>query len=85
MPGRGVDFTLKFATEMIKVIYALSRVRREVNMSDIVNTLKTDYHVATRYRRALEELGLIRVRPEGRENRVELTEKGLCIAKCLVD
>ena len=47
---------------------------------------KTGKHLSVflRYRNALERLGLVEVVPEGQKNLVRLTDRGRCVARCLV-
>ncbi len=81
---RGAEFAVSFALQFIKAVYAFEQAGREPSMSDLAEFLKTSFHVITRYRRILEQEGLIEVEPTERKNIIRLTERGRCIARCLV-
>ncbi len=81
---RGADFALKFSLEFLRAVYAFEQAGREPSTSDLAEFLKTNYHTIKRYRDILEREGLIQVEPTERKNIVRLTERGRCVAKCLV-
>ena len=81
---RGAEFAVSFALQLIKAVYAFEQMDKKPSMSDLAEFLKTNYHSMIRYRKILEKEGLIEVVPEGPRNIVRLTDRGRCLAKCLV-
>ena len=81
---RGAEFAVSFALQLLKAVYAFEQMNKQPSTSELAEFLKTNYHSMIRYRRILEKEGLIEVVPEGPRNVIRLTEKGRCVARCLV-
>ena len=81
---RGAEFAVQFALQFLRAVYAFEQAGREPSTSDLAEFLKTNYHTIKRYRDILEREGLIQVEPTERKNVVRLTERGRCVARCLV-
>ena len=81
---RGAGFAVQFALQFLRAVYAFEQAGREPSTSELAEFLKTNYHTIKRYRDVLEKEGLIEVEPTERKNIVRLTERGRCVARCLV-
>ena len=81
---RGAEFAVQFALQFIRAVYAFEQAGREPGTSELAEFLKTNYHTIKRYRDILERLGLVEIEPTERKNIVRLTERGRCIARCLI-
>ncbi len=81
---RGAEFAVSFALQFLRALYAFEQAGREPSTSDLAEFMKTNFHTITRYRRILEKEGLIEIVPTERKNLVRLTERGRCVARCLV-
>ncbi len=81
---RGAGFAVQFALQFIKAAHAFEQTGRKPSTSDLAEFLKTNYHTIKRYRDILEKEGLIMVEAHERANIIHLTEKGRCVARCLV-
>ncbi|MEB3764594.1 MAG: hypothetical protein GSR77_00275 [Desulfurococcales archaeon] len=81
---RGAEFAISFALQFLRAVHAFEQMGREPSTSDLAEFLKTNFHTIKRYRNILEKEGLIVVEPTDRRNIVRLTDKGRCIARCLI-
>jgi len=77
---KDLGYSLARLTELLAYLL----VKDGVGITEIQNELKTDFRTAQRYVKALEEIGWVEVVPTERRNVVRLTERGRCVARCLV-
>ncbi|MCE4625830.1 MAG: hypothetical protein F7C35_08240 [Desulfurococcales archaeon] len=82
--SRDVGHTVSMALTILRKIYELEEQGIAPATTFLANELGKHISVFKRYRDALERLGLIEVVPEGNRNLVRLTERGRCVAKCLL-
>lgn len=80
---RGVDFSVRYIFDFLKILLEFEENNREATTQDIVEALKSDFHTVVRYRSSLEKMELITVHPVGPKNVVRLTDRGRCLARCL--
>ncbi len=76
--------TIRLALNLVRLLNTYENMGKKAGMYELVDALDTNYHTLQRIVRALERLGYIRVEPYERKNVPMLTEKGRCIARCLV-
>lgn len=81
---KDLGYSLQRIAETMLLILTSEAQGRELGYSDLMDLLKTDFKTVQRYIGALEDVGWVEVVPTERKNVVKLTEKGRCIAKCLV-
>ena len=84
MARKDLGYSLQRIAETMLLILTSEAQGRELGYSDLMDLLKTDFKTVQRYIGALEDVGWVEVVPTERKNVVKLTEKGRCIAKCLV-
>ncbi len=81
---KDLGYSLRRLTELM--VYLLSAEARGLSpgYTEIQEALKTDFKTAQRYILALKEVGWVEIQPTERKNVVRLTERGRCVARCLV-
>lgn len=85
LPARkDLGYSLARMAELLLHLLAGEARGRGLSYSDLTNLLRTDFKTVQRYVQALEENGWVRVEPGERANIIYLTEKGRCVARCLV-
>ena len=82
--ARSAEYTLQIALDMLKALLAYEQAGKTPSTYELSLFMKKDQGVVIRYRNILEKLGLVTVEAEGPKNIVRLTEKGRCLARCLV-
>ena len=82
--GRNITYTAQLLFDILRALYAYEQMGKAPSTTDLAKFLSKDYGVIIRYRNTLEELGLVEVTPVENQNIVRLTEKGRCLARCLV-
>ena len=75
---------MQIALDMLKALLAYEQTGRAPSTHELSQFMRRDQSVVIRYRNILEKLGLVEVVPEGPRNLVKLTERGRCVARCLV-
>lgn len=81
---RGAEYSVQIVFDMLRAILAYEQTGRAPSTYELAQFMKKDQSVVIRYRNILEKLGLVEVIPEGPKNLVRLTERGRCLARCLV-
>ena len=82
--ARSAEYTLQIAFDMLKALLAYEQTGKTPSTYELSQFMKRDQSVVIRYRNILEKLGLVEVVPEGPKNLVRLTDRGRCLARCLV-
>ena len=81
---RSAEYSLQIALDMLKALLAYEQMGKTPSTYELAQFLKRDQSVVIRYRNILERLGLVHVEPEGPRNNIKLTDRGRCVARCLV-
>jgi len=82
---KDLGYSLSRVVELLIYLLSMEVRGRPVGYSEIQDELKTDFKTVQRYVNALEEIGWIKVDPTERKNLIRLTDRGRCIARCLVE
>ncbi len=78
------EMTLRLAFNLLRLLETYENMGKHAGMYELVDALETNYHTLQRIVRALEKLGYIVVEPHEKKNVPKLTERGRCVARCLV-
>ena len=81
---RGAEYGVQIVFGMLRSILAYKQTGRAPSTYELTQFMKKDQSVVIRYRNILEKLGLVEVVPKGPKNLVGLTDRGRCLARCLV-
>ncbi len=79
---RTSEYAIERALNLLKILLAIED--REPGMLELQEATRLNYRTLRKYVLALERLGLVEIEPTERKNIVRLTERGRCIARCLV-
>ena len=82
MDYRSSEYAIAKVFELVKVLLAVEN--RELGVTEIAEVAGLSYRATQKYVSTLEKLGLVEVVPKERKNVVRLTERGRCVARCLV-
>ena len=75
---------LETAHSILKILATSDPEGAGIPTTELARMSGKHLSVFLRYRNALERLGLVEVAPEGQKNIVKLTDRGRCLARCLV-
>ena len=81
---KGVDVTVRKTIELLSILLSGEIANREYSIMELMELMRTDFRTLQRYLKALESVGWVEVVPTERKNIVRLTDRGRCIARCLV-
>ncbi len=81
---KDLGYSLKRMTELLLHLLASDAQGRALSYMELQRLLSTDFKTVQRYVQALEENGWIRVEAQENRNLICLTERGRCVARCLV-
>ena len=73
-------YAIEKSFELLKIIY----VHESLSIMDLMNISKLTFVPLRKYLRTLEEMGFVEVIPDERKNVVRLTDRGRCVARCLL-
>lgn len=79
-----VEYSIKLALNLVRLLDTYESMGKEAGMYELVEALETNYHTLQRIVRALEKLEIIQVKPKAKKNVPVITEKGRCLARCLI-
>ena len=82
MGYRTSEYAIEKVFDVLRTLLAIEQ--REPGMLELKAATGLNYRTVQKYVKALENLGLVIVEPTDRKNVVKLTEKGRCLAKCLI-
>ncbi len=80
MSKRTSAYAIEKSFELLKIIY----VHENVSIMDLMNMSKLTFVPLKKYLTTLEELGFVEIVPDERKNIVRLTDRGRCVARCLL-
>ncbi len=82
MPHRkDLGYSLKRITDLLRYLLTSDQ---GLSYMELTRLMRTDFKTVQRYVQALEENGWVVMEPTETKNIVMLTERGKCIAQCLV-
>ena len=76
--------TLRLVFNMLRLLLTYEEMGKEAGMYELVEALETNYHTLSRVVNSLERLGYLKVEPREKKNVPRLTDRGRCVARCLV-
>jgi predicted transcriptional regulator len=79
---RTSEYAIMRSLELLRVLLAIEA--REPSVMDIVHASGLNFKTVQKYINILAKLGLVTLEPTERKNIVRLTERGRCVARCLV-
>ena len=82
MAYRTSEYVIEQVFNIIRVLLALEG--QQVGITELRDVTKLNFRTVQKYVHALEKLGIVVVEPQERKNVIRLTDKGKCLAKCLV-
>ena len=82
MGYRTSEYAIEKVFDVLRILLAIEQ--REPGMLELKAATGLNYRTVQKYVKVLENMGLVKVDPTERKNVVRLTEKGRCLAKCLV-
>ena len=81
---KDLGYSLKRSLDLLVILLAQERQGKEIGVTEVQRLLETAFRTAKRYISALEEAGFVKVEATPTKNVVRLTDRGRCIARCLV-
>ena len=84
MARERAEYYFKLAFNLLRLLSTYENMGKEAGMYELVDALETNYHTLQRVIRALEAQGLVEVVPREKKNVPKLTDRGRCLARCLV-
>ncbi len=82
MGYRSSAYAIERSLELLKILLALEG--RDPGMLDVASAANLNFRTVQKYIQTLEKMGLVSIEPTERKNVVRLTERGRCVARCLV-
>jgi predicted transcriptional regulator len=81
---KDLGYSLKRMSELLLHLLASEAQGRTLGYMELQRLLSTDFKTVQRYVQALEENGWVKVEAYENKNVIKLTDRGRCIARCLV-
>lgn len=79
---RTSEYAIEQALGLLKILLGMEETKPGI--MDLTRASKLNFKTVRKYISALEQMGLLEVIPTERKNIVRLTDKGRCIARCLI-
>ena len=81
MTYRTSDYAIENTFNLLRILLGFEQ---GIAITELANVAQLSFKTTQKYIGVLEKLGLVKIEPQERKNLVRLTEKGRCLAKCLV-